>query len=938
MFIGGRRWIDQSYAGLLAAFMLRTEDRFGDEDSDAEAITSEKDCHSKPLAVLEAVLQEFTLAATTLLCCEDVDYFTQLCRRPGQKPVPFIPALDDHFETWFKKDSLWQSEDVEAVVDQDADRTLILHGPVAARHTCRVDEPVGEVLDGINRGVIDHLMTGIHGGDESSLPYEEVIGRFNLSPNGDIPPSLGSSPWKLALFGSRFVVRGRDMVENPVRKLVSTISTDMQVQADPNSITVFTEARKPLLQISKQGREIQVLVFTHVTRDNEPTSLVLTFEYRPETPYAPIWEVMQQRNERICAMYRQLWQGQKHPSESREGSFHVDAARVRAFNRAIGYKGHQGKVPMDFAIVVCWRPICSALLQDPIQGDVLNLVHLSNAYEVGGEHGRTGAQHLMIGDELATRAYISSITIEPSGKVVQVACEIRRAAPNSPVIMTVRSSFLFRGSYADFSCTFAREVEPQFELDISSETDIAILATKPWFRLDDGSQLDHLNLTDLTLEFHLQTSTKWQSKSTYSRLDTAGRVYIRSETGDLTPVGTVEHHEEACRDNAVLSYLRRWGRVVDAQKTHPLQVPGGPTHGSPPEHKFEVSIPSSNEAYSRASGDFNPIHTSPLFAGLVNLPGTITHGMYCSAAVRQVVEKNITGGNPDRIRSYKVSFVGMVLPNDVLDVSLTHSGMQAGLQVIDIVVCNKQTGAKVLTGSALVAQPSTTVVFTGQGSQEKGMGMHLYACSPVARSIWDRAEAYFESQFGVSILDVVRNNPKEIKVHFGGVRGRMLRQNYLAMSHYETVAAPSPTPEGPVSASTRLDRRPLFPTVTQATASYTHSSPSGLLFSTQFAQPALAIMELAAFKDMEARGVVDPDCHFAGHSLGEYAALVSTTGLMSFENLLYTVFCRGMTMQGAVERDEQGRSGYAMVAVDPSRVHKGKASNPSVPKSNNNTH
>lgn len=266
----------------------------------------------------------------------------------------------------------------------------------------------------------------------------------------------------------------------------------------------------------------------------------------------------------------------------------------------------------------------------------------------------------------------------------------------------------------------------------------------------------------------------------------------------------------------------------------------------------------------------------------------------------------------------------MVLPNDVLEVSLCHSGMQAGQQVIEIVVTNKQTNVKVLTGSALVAQPSTTVVFTGQGSQEKGMGMQLYACSPVARSIWDRAEAYFESQFGVSILDIVRNNPKEIKVHFGGVKGRMLRQNYLAMSHYETVES-----QGPAAPSSRLDRRPLFPSVTQTSTSYTHSSPTGLLFSTQFAQPALVIMELAAFKDMEARGVVDPDCQFAGHSLGEYAALVSTTGIMSFENLLYTVFCRGMTMQGAVERDEYGRSGYAMVAVDPSRVSKGEFSSPS---------
>jgi fatty acid synthase subunit beta len=248
--------------------------------------------------------------------------------------------------------------------------------------------------------------------------------------------------------------------------------------------------------------------------------------------------------------------------------------------------------------------------------------------------------------------------------------------------------------------------------------------------------------------------------------------------------------------------------------------------------------------------------------------------------------------------------------------------MQAGLRVMDITVTNIQTGAKVLTGSALVAPPSTAVVFTGQGSQEKGMGQKLYASSPVARSIWDRAEAHFQSQLGVSILDIVRNNPKEIKVHFGGVRGRMLRQNYLSLCHYEAEQPNSTT--GASEEGTRLRRRPIFPSVTPASSSYTHSSPNGLLFSTQFAQPALTIMELAAFKDMETRGLVDmAGCRFAGHSLGEYAALLSTTGIMTLENLLNTVFCRGMTMQDAVERDEHGRSGYAMVAVDPSRVGKG---------------
>lgn len=43
------------------------------------------------------------------------------------------------------------------------------------------------------------------------------------------------------------------------------------------------------------------------------------------------------------------------------------------------------------------------------------------------------------------------------------------------------------------------------------------------------------------------------------------------------------------------------------------------------------------------------------------------------------------------------------------------------------------------------------------------MRQELYASSPVARSIRDRAEAYCESQSNVSILDTVRNNLQEIR-------------------------------------------------------------------------------------------------------------------------------------------------------------------------------
>lgn len=119
-----------------------------------------------------------------------------------------------------------------------------------------------------------------------------------------------------------------------------------------------------------------------------------------------------------------------------------------------------------------------------------------------------------------------------------------------------------------------------------------------------------------------------------------------------------------------------------------------------------------------------------------------------------------------------------------------------------------------------------------------------------------------------------------------------------------------------------LKSEKIFKEVTEDTTSYTYRSPTGLLSATQFTQPALTLMEKASFEDMRAKGVVQKDSAFAGHSLGEYSALASIAEVMPIESLVSVVFYRGLTMQVAVERDEQGRSNYSMCAVNPSRIGK----------------
>lgn len=161
---------------------------------------------------------------------------------------------------------------------------------------------------------------------------------------------------------------------------------------------------------------------------------------------------------------------------------------------------------------------------------------------------------------------------------------------------------------------------------------------------------------------------------------------------------------------------------------------------------------------------------------------------------------------------------------------------------------------------------------------------------------------------GFSLLDIVRDDPKTITVYFGGRRGRKFRDNYLAMTHMVTLS------------NGEQVEKPIIEGLTPKSTSHTFRDERGLLFSTQFAQPALTLMELAEFEHLRCNGSIQGHAVFAGHSLGEYSALGALTSFMSLEELLNIVFYRGLTMQTAMKRDEFGRTEFSMVAVNPSRV------------------
>lgn len=947
-----KRWIDVSMRNLTGDVIRRFEERFTSKAGNFSVLQNFNQLN-EPFTFLETLLTTYPAATKQLVNAQDKDYFLILCRRPTQKPVPFVPVLDDNFEFYFKKDSLWQSEDLAAVVGEDVGRTCILQGPVAVKYSTEVDVPIKTILDGIHEGHIESLLKDVYNGDESKIPVVESFGRrLSKVPEEELEAELSSSVivsrtassitykiaanetslpdeaswinliasgkpgWFDSLLTADIIVQGTKHRHNQIRALLTPIAglnIEIQNFTSESKLTVnVTELvhgkRVTVLSIFKDSKDvINVELIDERTFEKKPVALTLQYIYRPEFGFAPIVEIMEGRNERIKKYYWKVWFGSEPFSTDIDvtkpidgGKVEVDGKAIAEFVHAVGNKSEAfverpGKVtyaPMDFAIVTGWKAIIKAIFPRVIDGDILKLVHLSNGFKMS-----PGAEPLKKGDVVSTSATLRTIVNQDNGKVVEVTGVISR---EGKPVMEVTSEFFYRGDYVDFGNTFQRKEETPRQIQLATAKDVAVLCSKEWFQLDDPS----VDLLGKTLTFRTESFVRFKNKTVFSSVETEGSVWMELPSKEVIQIATVSYEAGESHGNPVIDYLERNGTPIEQPITfeNPIPLNAGT--------ELVLRAPSSNEAYANVSGDYNPIHVSRVFSKYADLAGTITHGMYSSAAVRSLVEVWAADNYIARVRAFNCSFVGMVLPNDDIQVKLEHIGMINGRKIIKVECINQETQTPVLIGQAEVEQPTSTYVFTGQGSQEQGMGMDLYDSSPVAREVWDRADRHFLSNYGFSIVDIVRNNPKELTVHFGGPQGNAIRENYISMM-FESVGEDG-----------SLKSEKIFKEITEDSDFYTFKSTSGLLAATQFTQPALTLMEKASFEDMRAKGLVAADSTFAGHSLGEYSALTSLGDVMPIESLVDVVFYRGMTMQVAVPRDSLGRSNYGMCAVNPSRISK----------------
>ncbi|PWY78034.1 sterigmatocystin biosynthesis fatty acid synthase subunit beta [Aspergillus sclerotioniger CBS 115572] len=926
-----KRWIDPTYVDFTMAVASRALERLPRAAAGQEANISRSVLSEAPALFLSAFAVACPTAADEILNPEDVSYFLTRSQMPGQKPVNFIPVLNEDFEFYFKKDSLWQAEDTDAVVDQDADRVCILHGPVAAQYSLGCDQSAREILDTITHGLAERMQQDVRSEDSTpgsgsglitpdswssvSGVKEIAIEDFSLASTtvsestDDRTVSvtaavLGTSPswpaWVRAVFGDKMIFRGRSREKNPFQQFV-TLYPDTIMRYDFDRSEVCVTVQDPckatsLMKIScLDGVDIRVDLYPPQVSD--PLQLVYRFD-SSSGPFG-LSELTKKRNARVRSFYNKIWlQENTGPCSSIQDTFYgrkmkltrellddLAAAVGPAFPDARLVLPISDVLPVSTGIIVAWDVITRPLVAGDLDGDLLRLVHRSNAFEYS-----LGASALRVGDSVRCQSQVQAVYVEDAGKVIVVEAQIIRSGK---AVMSVTSSFLYRGVFKGGS-TF-RRTKSEWTLSLESDLDETVLRHRSWFHIHDNA----ISLVGKCLVFCVETYAE-DKELGFKSLRVTGTVCFQDRGCRGREVGTVNFECEWCAGNPVLQFLERKASPLRNQTS--LRNPGWPGPSS-----IEVQMPVSNQPYAEISTDYNPIHVSTIFASLADLPGTVCHGMCTSAIAVAALEYLALKGDRSRLRYFTANFTGMVMPLEKLVVLMKHIGMVDGRMRFTVDVVRKEDHEKVLVAEAIVDQPATAYLFTGQGSQSRGMGMDLYRSSPVAKSMWDGIDEQLYASYGWSVLDIVRNNPKSVTVHFGGKRGRQIRENYLAI-----------TTETVLSDGVRV-QVPVLSGLTPRSTSYTFTDSRGLLYSTQFAQPAILLFEAAAVADLRDKGYVPPDAMYAGHSLGEFGALSALSSSIPMGALAELAFYRGLMMQASVSRSDQGVA-YGMVAVNPKRV------------------
>jgi len=89
-----------------------------------------------------------------------------------------------------------------------------------------------------------------------------------------------------------------------------------------------------------------------------------------------------------------------------------------------------------------------------------------------------------------------------------------------------------------------------------------------------------------------------------------------------------------------------------------------------------------------------------------------------------------------------------------------------------------------------------------------------------ARAVWEGPNGHVLAVYGFSIIELIKQIPKEKTIHFGGIKGQATHQHYIDTTFDTT------------DKNGKVKTLPLFADVNDCTPKYTSSRPRHFLFAT----------------------------------------------------------------------------------------------------------
>ncbi|KAJ2101208.1 fatty acid synthase alpha subunit Lsd1 [Coemansia sp. S100] len=464
----------------------------------------------------QSFTDKYSAAESQLLHSEDIQFFIGICKRRGQKPVPFITVLDADFTTTLVKDSIWQSENLDVIVDQDPQRVVIQQGPVATRYSTIVNEPVKDILDGVYHGHIAALLSRDYNGNAVNVPAVEYIGAqpkaatlpasvsaqvtdsestYQLPRAQDQLPDLSmwlnalagpTNSWLRALLTTPVIVEGSSYVDNYVpRALRPRPGQVVTVLADgrqPQSLEIVDDSDMLVLKIERTpGGNIELNIYHSVASGT--TSMCYLFLYHPEQPLTPIHFVTEGHGERMRRLCMDAWiDNADVPTDNSDlidtncrlysNGFVITKEHVHAFCQNVGSRskhysqgvGGDMFAPMDFLVVSTLPNFMRALSSTAVTNDILKILHLYNKYTIVD-----GAEVLRVGESVSSELAITDLVNTPIGRRAKLLINLYRRCGQK--IAAIESAFLYRNDFIDIDKTFEHALDRRFTIQLATPND-----------------------------------------------------------------------------------------------------------------------------------------------------------------------------------------------------------------------------------------------------------------------------------------------------------------------------------------------------------------------------------------------------------------------------------------------------------------------------------